>query len=62
MIVLEPRPQPSGALSANQPPMTAPMVYCPAAPIFHTLARKQTASPAPISASGIALTITSEGV
>ncbi len=40
----------------------APSVYCPAAPMFQTLARKQTASPAPISVSGIAFTSTSEGV
>ena len=38
------------------------MVYWPAAPMFQTLARNETASPVPISASGMAFTTTSEGV
>ena len=40
-------------------PTTAPMVSCPSAPMFQMLARKQTASPAAISTSGVALTTSS---
>ena len=37
-------------------PAMAPSVSWPSAPMFQTLARKQTASPTPISTSGVALT------
>ena len=38
---------------------TAPMTYCPSAPMFHTLERKHSASPKAISNKGVALTTNS---
>ena len=40
-------------------PAMAPSVNWPSAPMFQTLARKQTASPTPIRTSGVALTTSS---
>jgi len=45
--------------SASQLPSTAPMTYCPSAPIFQRLARKQYERPMAMSASGVALTMSS---
>ena len=44
---------------AIPPPRMAPTVYCPSAPIFHTLARKPSDKPIPMSTRGDALTTSS---
>ena len=41
--------------SARPPPQMAPMVSCPSAPMFHTLARKPMARPMAHSINGAAL-------
>ena len=51
---------PSPKASANQPAQSAPEMNIPSAPMFHTLARKPTASPRPMRTSGDALSSHSE--
>ena len=46
--------------SATPLAAAAPMMNCPSAPMFHTLARKPTARPIAISISGVALRNSSE--
>ena len=46
----------SGVACIAMPPAnTAPRMYWPSAPMFHTLARKHSARPSAISISGVAL-------
>src|SRR2546430_628562 len=49
------RPTPGPASSTTPVAAIAPVMNCPSAPIFHTLARKAMARPSAIIASGVAL-------